>query len=278
MKKRRKRPTPGQVLALVLFAVFALLILAPLAWLVLTGFKTNKELFLDPWKLPVEWRFENYLAAWKAGIGKYMFNSILVTAGATLLSTLVSSMSAFALARYKFKSRTFWLMFIVSGLMLAPQASLIAQYQMCNALGIYNTRFAVILINSAFRIPFATFLIRGYFITISKEIEESAVLDGCGAWGIFGRIILPLSKPILGSAVIICVRAVWNDLMFSLVLLESDDLKTIPVGLMNMKSFTTTNWTVLIAGMVIVSVPLVILFLCLQKQFIRGLTAGSTKG
>ena len=255
MKKRRKRPTSGQVVALVLFAVFALLILAPLAWLVLTGFKTNKELFWIPRSCRWSGNLKNYLAAWKAGIGKYMFNSILVTAGATLLSTLVSSMSAFALARYKFKSRTFWLMFIVSGLMLAPQASLIAQYQMCNALGIYNTRFAVILINSAFRIPFATFLIRGYFITISKgRLRNRQCLTAAARGAFSGRIILPLSKPVLGSAVIICVRAVWNDLMFSLVLLESDDLKTIPVGLMNMKSFTTTNWTVLIAGMVIVSV------------------------
>lgn len=278
MKNKLRRLTPGRVVVFLLFALFAAAILAPLLWLVLTGFKTNKELFLSPWNLPVKWNVSNYGAAWRGGIGKYLFNSLVVTGGATLLSTFISCLAAFALARYRFKSRTFWLVFIVSGLMLAPQSSLIALYQLCNVLGIYNTRLAVVLINSAFRIPFATFLIRGYFMTISREIEESAVIDGCTAWGIFSRIILPLSKPILGSAVIICVRAVWNDLMFSLVLLESDALKTIPVGLMNMKSFTTTNWTVLISGMVIVSVPLILLFLCLQKQFIRGLTAGSTKG
>ncbi|MEG0272672.1 MAG: carbohydrate ABC transporter permease [Hydrogenoanaerobacterium sp.] len=276
--KKKKFPPISHIILFSLFVLFAACIILPMIWLLLTGLKTNKELFLSPWKLPEQWKFSNYVAAWRAGIGKYLLNSIIVTVGATLFSTLISSMSAYALSRINFKSRNLWLFFIMSGLMLAPQSSLISLYQLTNFLGIYNTRFAVILVNTAFRIPFATFLIRSYFLTINKEIEESAYLDGCSTWRTFWRIIIPLSKPILGSAVIICVRAVWNDLMFSLVLLENDNLKTIPVGLMNMKAFTTTNWTVLISGMVISSIPLIILFICLQKQFIRGLTAGSTKG
>lgn len=277
MKKETKYASVGHIIILILFFLFALMILLPLLWLVLTGLKTNKELFLAPWKLPEKWMFSNYAAAWRAGIGKYLLNSILVTCGATVLSTLLSSMGAYALARLDFKGRNFWLMFIVAGLMLAPQASLISLYQLANIFRIYNTRLAVILVNTAFRIPFATFLIRAYILMINKEIEESARIDGCSTFQIFWQMIMPLSKPILGSAAIVCVRAVWNDLMFSLVLLDSDKLKTIPVGLMNMKAFTTTNWTVLIAGMVIASVPLVILFICLQQQFIRGLTAGSVK-
>jgi raffinose/stachyose/melibiose transport system permease protein len=276
--KRYRKMSIGMVVAILLLILLAMLIIIPLIWLILTSFKTNKELFLDPWHLPQGWLFSNYSAAWHAGVGKYFFNSLVVTGSATLVSTLLSCMAAYALSRIQFRGQNFFLLFIVAGLMLTPQSSLISLFEMSRAMGIYNTRLGVAIVNAAFRIPFSTFLIRSWFLTISHEIEESATIDGCNTLGIFFRIILPVSKPIIGSSIIVCVRAVWNDLMFSLVLLENDSLKTIPVGLVNMKSFTTTNWTVLIAGMIIASIPLVALFLVLQKQFVRGLSAGSVKG
>jgi raffinose/stachyose/melibiose transport system permease protein len=148
---------------------------------------------------------------------------------------------------------------------------------MSRFIGIYNKRLGVALVNSVFSIPFSTFLIRSYFLTINREIEESASIDGCDTLRIFFRLILPIARPIIGSSVIICARAIWNDLMFSLGLLETDSLKTIPVGLINMKSFTMTRWTTLIAGMITASLPLIVLFLFMQKQFVRGLSAGGIK-
>jgi raffinose/stachyose/melibiose transport system permease protein len=187
-------------------------------------------------------------------------------------------MAAYALSRLRFKGRNFWLLFIVAGLMLAPQSSLISLFEMSRIIGIYNKRIGVALINGVFMIPFSVFLIRSYFLTINREIEESAYIDGCGTLQIFFRLIFPIGKPIIGSSIVVCSRAVWNDLMFALVLLETDTLKTIPVGLVNMKSFTRTNWTILIAGLIIASLPLVILFLNMQRHFVRGLSAGSVKG
>ena len=129
-----------------------------------------------------------------------------------------------------------------------------------------------------FRIPFATFLIMTFYKDISVSLDESAFIDGAKTRQVFWKIIMPLSKPIIASCAIVSFRAVWNELMFANVLLESTVKKTIPVGLVNLQGTTTTNWTMLMAGMVIASVPLVIIFLILQKQFIRGLTAGGVKG
>lgn len=262
----------------ILLILFAVIIILPLLWMVITGFKTNQELFLEPWKMPEVWKVENYMKAWRAGIGVYFKNSVLTTVGAVVFSTLLSCLAAYPLSRVKFRTKKFWVILILGGLMLAPQSAVISLFRMSKVLNFYDTYTGMILVTGAFRIPFATFLIMTFYRDISVSLDESAYLDGATTGQVFRKIIMPLSKPIVASCAIICIRSVWNELMFANVLLESTAKKTIPVGLVNMQGTTTTNWTMLMAGMVIASVPLVIVFLILQKQFIRGLTAGSVKG
>jgi len=268
----------GHLLVFTFFALFAIAIIIPFIWMILTGLKTNRELFLAPWRMPNKFMFANYLQAWNEGIGNYFTNSVIVTLFSTIFSTMLSCLASYPLARMQFKFRKLWILIILGGLMLAPQASLISLYRMMRVLHLFNTHLGLILVNSVFRIPFSTFLIMSYFGTIDKSMEESAYMDGATTLTVFWKIIMPLSKPILASAFIICIRAVWNDLMFALVLIQSDKLKTIPVGLMNMKGFTTTNWTVLVAGLMLASLPLIVAFIAMQRQFVRGLTEGSVKG
>lgn len=268
----------GHAIIFILLAVFAVMIILPLLWMIITGFKTNQELFLEPWKLPEIWKYENYINAWKSGIGVYFKNSVLTTAGAVLFSTLLSCLAAYPLSRIKFRTKKFWIVLILGGLMLAPQSAVISLFKMSKVLNFYDTYTGMILVTGAFRIPFATFLIMTFYKDISVSLDESAYLDGATTGQVFRKIIMPLSKPIVASCAIVCIRSVWNELMFANVLLESAAKKTIPVGLVNMQGTTTTNWTMLMSGMVIASVPLVFIFLILQKQFIRGLTAGSVKG
>lgn len=261
-----------------LFILFAVMIIVPLIWMVVTGFKSNQELFLSPFSLPEEWHWENYTNAWKQGIGIYLKNSVVVTVLATFLSTFVSCLAAYPLVRLKFPSKKVWIYVILGGLMLAPQSSLISLYKMVKAVGLYDTQTSLVLIDAAFRIPFATFLIMTFYKSISYSLDESAYIDGATTWQIFRKIIMPLSKPIIASCAIVSFRAVWNELMFANVLLQSSSKKTVPVGLMNFQGMTTTNWTMVIASMVIASVPLIAAFMILEKQFVRGLTAGSVKG
>lgn len=273
MKKKTEKAVLWGVMIL-----FALVIIAPLIWVVVTGFKTNQELFLATWKLPEEWKIENYINAWKSGIGVYLKNSVIVTVFGTTLATFLSCLAAYPFSRISFKSKKFWILLIMGGLMLAPQSSVISLYKMARAMHLYDTLTGLIIINAAFRIPFSTFLIMTFYKGISRSLDESAVIDGAKTRQIFWKIMMPLSKPIIASSAIVCVRAIWNELMFANVLITSSAKKTIPVGLVNMQGMTTTNWTMLMAGMVIASVPLIVIFLVLQKQFIRGLTAGSVKG
>lgn len=265
-------------LTAVSLVLFALSIIYPLTWMVLNGFKTNAELFLDPFGLPSSFAPDNFVKAWKAGIGKYFFNSVLVTAVSSLATTFLCALAAFPLSRYEFKGRRFWFMFILCGLMLAPQVSLISNYKLLQALRLYNTYLALILPYIAFRIPFTVFLMWSYFMSLPKDVEESACIDGCSSFQIFLRMILPMSKPIMATSILLTARYVWNDFMFSLVFTESSALKTIPYGLNSMKSQSDTDWSVLLAGLAISALPIIILFIFLQKYLVRGITAGSVKG
>lgn len=272
------KKTVSHVAAYAFFIAFAIIIILPLIWMIITGFKTNQELFLSPFSLPEQWKWENYVDAWNQGIGIYLSNSVIITVGATVLSTFVSCLAAYPLARLNFRSKKLWIYFILGGLMLAPQSSVISLFKMVKIAGLYDTRTSLILIDAAFRIPFAAFLIMTFYKSISYSLDESAYIDGATTWQIFRKIIVPLSKPIIASCAIVSFRAVWNELMFANIMLQSTDKKTVPVGLMNFQGMTTTNWTLVVASMVIASLPLVIAFLLLQKQFVRGLTAGSVKG
>ncbi|MDD3174014.1 MAG: carbohydrate ABC transporter permease [Herbinix sp.] len=262
----------------VILGILAMLIIIPLFWMITTGFKSNKELFLSPFSLPDKWLFSNYIKAWKSGIGIYLKNSIVVTVAATALSTFISCLAAYPLSRLNFKTKRLSIYFIMGGLMLAPQSSVISLYKMMRITDLYNTTTGLVLIDAAFRVPFAVFLLMTFYKSISYSLDESAYIDGASTWQIFLKIIMPLSKPIIASCAIVSFRAVWNELLFANVLLESNSKKTVPVGLINLQGMTTTNWTVVVAGMVISSLPLVIAFLLLERQFVRGLTAGSVKG
>lgn len=267
-----------RILIFLVLIIFAVLELYPFLWMIVGSFKNNAEIFVGSWHMPRVWRWDNFQHAWSSGVSSYLFNSLFVTVVATALSTIISAFAAYPLARVKMKLNRVILMMILSGLMLAPQVALIPLYKALQTLAIYNTYWAMILPDTAFRIPFTTFLIWSYFLTIPKELEEAAFADGAGTQKIFWKIILPVSKPILATSILLSARVIWNEFLFALIFVEDNSLKTITVGLKGMISNTETNWGIIIAGMTLSTAPIIILFLAAQKQFIRGMAAGSVKG
>ncbi|MFS0865652.1 carbohydrate ABC transporter permease [Fredinandcohnia sp. 179-A 10B2 NHS] len=267
-----------QTIILIWFGLFSLVIIYPLIWLALSGLKSNSDFFLNTWTLPKEWLWKNYKAAWDAGVGEYFFNSVLVTVISVLLILLIGAMAAYGLSRFQFKGQNLLLMLILSGLMLAPQVSLIPLYKLLQFLGLYNTYGALILPYVAFQLPFAIFLMRSYFLSIPRELEESAIIDGCNSWKVFWHIIIPMGKPIIASAALLTGMFVWNEFMFALVFIEDSSLRTIPVGLMNLRSQLNTNFGIQLAGLAISALPMIIAYIIFQKQFVRGITAGGVKG
>ncbi|MED1793605.1 carbohydrate ABC transporter permease [Brevibacillus nitrificans] len=267
-----------RVLIWMWFSAYALCILYPLFWLAMNGFKSNRNFFLDPWGMPDKWLWKNYVSAWDAGIGQYFLNSAFVTVVSVLFVLILGSMAAFGLSRFHFKGANILLLIVVSGLMLAPQVSLISLYKILQMIGLYNTHWALIVPYVAFQLPFSIFLMRSYFLSIPRELEESATIDGCSTWQVYWHIILPMGKPILASAALLTGMNVWNEFMFAMVFIEDSALRTIPVGLMNLRSQLNTDFGVQLAGLAISAIPMIIMFILFQKQFVRGMMAGSVKG
>lgn len=280
--KKYKKPsvnTPlNTFLAYVFFAILMVIVLYPLIWVATNSFKTDTQLFDKSWSLPKEWRWENYETAWKYGIAKYILNSVIVTVVTVFLNLVVSVMAAYSLSRFKFKGSMFMLFFILGGLMLAPEVSLIPLFKILSWMGLYNTYWAMILPNLAFGIPFTTFLIRSYMLGLAKDFEEAATLDGASTFQIFIHVVVPLCRPILASAALLDAMRVWNEFMFGLTFITSDKLKTVPVGLMAFSGALREQYTVIMAGLIISAVPMIILYMMTQKQFIRGLAAGGLRG
>lgn len=258
--------------------IFYFLIIAyPLLWMVMSSFKSTEGIFTNSWSLPETWLVENYVAAWESGISSYFLNSVIVTGLSCILTVFVSALGAYGLSRFEFKGKTFILVICLGGLMLSPQVSLIPLYNIIQKLGLYNTHWALILPYVAYRIPLTILLIRAYFLSIPKELEEAARLDGCTSIGILFRIFIPMSVPILLTTTILTAYYTWNEFMFAIIFIDDDSLRTIPAGLMQFRDALQTDWGVLLAGLTISAAPIVILFLFMQKYFIRGIASGSVK-
>jgi raffinose/stachyose/melibiose transport system permease protein len=265
------------LIALFLIAFF-LIIAYPLFWMITSSFKSTKEIYGNTWNLPTQWMFSNYVKAWNQGISQYLWNSFIVTAITIVLTTLFSALSAYGLSRFTFKGKNLIMGLLLGGIMLSPQVSLIPLYNLIQALGIYDTQWALILPYVAFRTSITVLLIRAFFLSIPKELEEAAYLEGCSSMGIFFKIYVPLSKPIILTTTLLNAYFTWNEFLFASTFVGSETKKTITSGLLTFRDALYTDWGVLMAGLTISAMPLLVLFMCMQKQFVRGLADGGVKG
>ena len=249
----------------------------PLTWMVLNGFKTNAELFGNPFALPMQWGWENYSDAWNRGVSNYLTTSILVTVTSTIATVFISAWAAYGLTRVDIPFSRTWATVILGGLMLAPTVALVPLVKMFQGMGLYNTFWALLILYTAFRIPFTTFLIRAYMIDLPREVDEAAEVDGASRWTAFWRIILPMCRPIIISVVILHILFAWNEYLFAMVFTSGTDVQTLPVGLTSLMSKHGTDYPVVFAGMVIAALPVVILFFVCQRYFVKGLADGIGK-
>lgn len=265
------------LVSLVLIALVVIM-LYPMYWTVINSLKTNSQLFNDSWSFPKVRNWRNYQMAWNYGVKNYIINSFLVTLGTLLVVISVGALGAYGFSRFEFKGKSVLFLLVLGGLMLSPEVSLIPLFGFIQNLGLYDSHLGLVIIYTAFRLPFTIFLLVSYFVSIPHDIEESAYIDGCNSFQVFLKVMLPLSRPIIAGTTIFQSLWVWNEFLFALVFLESDVLKTIPVGLMTFQNKLATNWTGLLASLVIASLPIVTIFLLMRKQFIRGITLGAVKG
>lgn len=276
-RTRRLPQLVGTGFVFLCLAVLALLVIYPLLWMVFSSFKSNAEVFGHPFGLPGQLRWQNFADAGNAGVVRYFTNSVIVTSASIVTTTLVSAWAAYGLVRLKIPLGGPVLLLVLGGLMLSPTVALVPLFGLLQQLHIYNTYWALIVLYTAFRIPFTTFLIRAYMIDLPLAVDEAATIDGASRSQIFWQIILPMCRPILVSAALLQALFAWNEFVFALVFLSDGKLKTLPVGLMDMQSRLLTNWPVQFAGLTMAALPMLALFLIGQRQFLRGLADGMGK-
>jgi raffinose/stachyose/melibiose transport system permease protein len=261
-----------------LMAIYVLLIFYPLFNMIVSSLKTTREIFQNPFGLPEKLLFGNYRAVWvDRGFGVYFKNSFVVTAIAMAFVILLGSMAAYGVSRYQYKLRTWVYMLFLSGIMLPLKIAIIPLFLIIKNLGLMDTQLSIILIFIAMGLPSTVFILSGFMKTIPLDLEYAARIDGCNDWGIYRRIVMPVTQSAIALVTIYNAVPIWNDFFFPLVFIQSNRLKTLPVGLSTFFGQFSTNWSLLFTGLSIAIVPMLVLYVFMSKYFIRGMTAGAIK-
>lgn len=268
-----------RILLYIFLVVFTLLYMMPLFSAVVASLRTQDDISLNGfWSIPEEFTFQNYPEAWTRGrVNKYLLNSFIITIPALTATIFLSSLSAFALARYRFPGNRLIYFMYVAGTMLPFQILLLPVFMLTNKLGFYNTYWAVIMIHIAFQLGFCTFVLRNFMRTLSGEIMDAARIDGASEFGIYWRIALPLSLPGIAAVATLEFTWIFNDYIWALILIQDDALKPVTAGLAGLQGQFSTNWPLVVAAALMAAVPTLIIFFVLQRYFIGGLMLGSGK-
>lgn len=263
-----------------IFAIpFTLIWLLPVFGVILTSLRSSNDLLYNGYiALPHPLTIAPFIEAWIQGnVGSYFINSFLITIPALVGTVFLSSLSAYALARMRFRGNRFILMMYITGMMLPFQIIILPVFQLSVALGIYNTLFAVIAVHIAFQMGFCTFVLRNFMVTLPGEIMEAARIDGCREFDIYRIIVMPLTIPALAALATLEFTWIFNDFIWSITLLQDDNLRPVTAGLAALIGQYNTQWNVVVAGSIIACVPTMVVFIFLQRYFIQGLTMGSVK-
>ncbi len=277
MKRKTTRQFGLALLHVIVYAA-AFLTLVPFVWMVLTSFKPLAEIFVFPptwW--PETFTFENYKVAFSAApFGRYYVNSLFVAVAVTLGQLVTCSLAAYAFARLKFWGRDALFYLFLATMMVPPQVTMIPGFMILHWLGWIDSYAALIVPGLAS--AFGTFLLRQFFMTIPRELEEAANIDGCSRIGVLWHIILPLSRPALATLAVFTFMAVFNDFIWPLIVLNSQDMYTVQLGLAIFRDRYGLEWGNLMAGSVMATLPILVVFIFAQKYFIKGITLSGLKG
>ncbi|GAB6099201.1 carbohydrate ABC transporter permease [Halanaerocella petrolearia] len=261
----------------VILAIGTSIFVFPAFWVMMSSLKGRREFTQGHFFPQGALKFGNYIEAWlKGGMAKYYLNSIIVTLVAVSVGIFFSSLAAYAFSRLEFRGREVLFYLFLAMMMLPPQLGLIPLFLILKNLGLYNSRMGLILPYIGGVLPLSIFLMRGYLKEIPPEMDEAAKIDGANHWQIYSRIIMPLTKPILATCIVMAVHGTWNEFLLATTLIKDDLLRTIPVGIVQMQvNSAAINYPRLMAANVISFLPLVIVFIFLQKYFVKGVTGGA---
>jgi raffinose/stachyose/melibiose transport system permease protein len=258
--------------------IAALQALGPILWVVAGSFKSQAEFLINPWRLPHGWLFHNYVDAFVvARVGDYVWNSLTVVSLGLLILLLTASTTAYALARFRFPGRGVLTAIILITMMVPSDVLTVPLFVVLRSLGMLGTFLGVACLYAASGFGISVFLLRGYFMSVPREVEEAARLDGASALATLWHVVLPMTLPGVASVAVIQAMAMWNDLYLAFVFLRDPASATVPVGLLNLLQRDSVDWPRLLAGLTALTVPVLVVYAVLQRRFVEGLTAGAAK-
>ena len=244
-----------------------------------TALKNRVEIFSGDNILPVTALWSNFIDIWsRAPMAKYMLNSVLIAGGSTIIAMLCGIPAAYALARMKFKGQTAFLGFVIVSQMFAPVVLLIGIYQVMQRLGLTDNILGLVFINAAFNQAFTIWLLRGTFMGISAEMEQAATIDGCTRVQSMMKVLLPVAAPGIVTTLIFIFINAWNEYTVALCLISTDTYKPLTVGINTFNGYNMIEWQYLFAASIFAIIPVVILFMCIEKNLVSGLASGGVKG
>ena len=282
-----------KVFIYVVLLAMAISIVVPVFWVFMASIKENVEFYENPWALPMGFYWQNFVDAWqKASMGSYMLNSVIVTALALAILIIVALPAAYCLSRFKFKSRNFLNVCFMAGLFINVNSIVVPIFLMLRdgdtwLRGIFgngfllNNIFVLAVVYAATALPFTIYLLSGYFATLPHDFEEAAYIDGAGYSTTMVKIIFPMAQPSIITIILFNFLSFWNEYIISLTLLSSaNGPRTLPVGLLNLMQAqqSAAQYGIMYAGLVMVMLPTLILYICVQKKLIQGMTVGGLKG
>jgi len=274
--------TRKRVRSLVLHATAITLgsfIVVPIVYGVLGGFKDTGQLSRNPFGLPDPWHFENYTEILQSSFfWRPLFNSTFIAIATALLVVAVSAMAAFIFARFAFRGRELLFTLFAAGLMFPFAVAILPLFVLLRMTGLLDNPLGVILPQAAFGMPMTIIILRTFFRSIPREVEEAATLDGCSAFGFFWRILLPMARPAIATVTVIAIVTSWNNFFLPLVVFNDVDLWTIPLGVQQFRGQYTEDTARVLAYVVLAMVPALAFYAVAERQLIGGLTAGATKG
>ena len=269
-----------RVLLYLVVIVVCIVTLYPYFAMFCTALKSRAEIFsMNGTILPINALWTNFIDIWsRAPMANYMLNSLLIAGGSTLIAMLCGIPAAYALARMKFKGQTAFLGFVIVSQMFAPVVLLIGIYKVMSILSLTDSILGLVFINAAFNQAFTIWLLRGTFMGISAEMEQAATIDGCNRIQSMTKILLPVAAPGIVTTLIFIFINAWNEYTVALCLISTDTLKPLTVGINTFNGYNMIEWQYLFAASIFAIIPVVILFMCIEKNLVSGLASGGVKG
>lgn len=275
----KKKISIYHIVCAVILLIMVIICIYPIVWMFFGSMKDKAEFYTNIWGLPKQIHLDNYIAAWKdADLGRRFINSLIVTLGSMCIMIPVTSCAAYAVARLNFKGKNLIYMYLLLGIMIPAGVLGIPTFTVAMKMGLLNSHFGLMLIYAAQNIAMGMFIMRGFFISLPRELEEAAMIDGCSRFGCFVRIIVPLARAGVATQVIFNGLTIWNDYFMANIMITKDELRTLPLSIANFVGKHSTNYPELFAMLTMATIPVIIVFVLSQKSFIEGVAAGAVKG